>query len=80
MTYEELKKTAAEMGYNLTKKEPYVRLKKHCGVYPHNWFTANPGGVGQYYRCPVCGLETGLHSTEKKARIAWNEVADDLQK
>ena len=74
MTYEELKKAAGDMGYNLIKKQPYIALLKHCGVKPHEWFAANTARNGTFYKCPVCGMKTEEMKTERQARTAWNNL------
>lgn len=75
MTLEELKQAADTMGYKLTKKEQYIRLSKHCGVYPHEWFSCGTHEPASYYlQCPVCGLRCENVESLKQARIVWNNM------
>lgn len=72
MTFEELKAEAEKQGYNLIKKQPYIKLLPcTCGYkkietfryYYGNWFC----------ECPKCGNRSDVCSSERKAKINWNK-------
>lgn len=78
MKLEELKAEAEKHGYTLTKKREYIRLKPCvCGHNRrHRWLTYIMGISGYRYTCEKCGFEGGIGSSERAARIAWNEAIE----
>ena len=74
MSYEELKEEAKRQGYKLIKKQPYIRkLPCVCGRKRQTlWF----GSLGYFYACE-CGRRSVGASTEKKAKIEWNEMISE---
>ena len=74
MTVEELKKIANEMGYNIIKKQEYIKLlpcKCGCNRRSH-W-----GGFNEHNAvilvCENCGARA-QGKTEREARINWNRM------
>lgn len=76
MTVEELKKIANEMGYNIIKKQEYVKLLPcKCGGKVELWSCNCPSGW--FYWCSECDAKGGLASTERQARINWNRMVSE---
>ena len=75
MKLEELRVEAEKHGYVLTKKREYIRLKPCiCGCNKRiKW---SVGGYGYRYQCNQCGFKGDIGSTERAARIAWNEAVE----
>lgn len=73
MTFEELKAEANRQGYNLIKKQKYISLTKcpMCGEKPEQWCWK---GLLSY-KCR-CDKHNGWFSTDRAARIAWNDWAE----
>ena len=74
MTVDELKKIANEMGYNIIKKQEYVKLlpcKCGCNSREH-WFSINEG-IAYIYVCKKCGA-TAKGRTDREARLNWNRM------
>lgn len=79
MELEELKAEAEKLGYTIVKKREYIRLKPCvCG---HNrrsrWVVCGTGFSGYQYACNKCGFKGGTGSSERAARIAWNEAVEE---
>ena len=72
MTLEELKATAAKLGYSVVKKQPYVKLSAcKCGDRrPQEWYC--PTGI--FYKCSTCELRSEPQPSQRRAKIAWNEL------
>lgn len=79
MELEELKAEAERLGYTLTKKREYIRLKPCvCGHdRRERWTLCGTGFTGYRYVCKKCGFEGGDGSSERAARIAWNEAVGE---
>ena len=77
MTLEELKVEAEKLGYNVVKKQQYIKLSScKCGSKkPREWYKM---GGGVFYRCRNCDLTAPDAKTKKQARINWNEYMEDL--
>lgn len=78
MKLEELKAEAEKHGYTLTKKRERIQFKPCvCG---HNrrerWMVCGTGFSGHRYVCKKCGFEGGIGSSDREARIAWNEAVE----
>ena len=77
MNLEELKAEAAKLGYNLVKKQPYIKLSRcTCGKKkPVNWFITQGENRGMiYYKCDNCGLSEKKKKTDRQARENWNQL------
>lgn len=77
MTVEELKKIANEMGYNIIKKQEYIKfLPCKCGCNSReHWYGVN--GYNNYiYICKKCGA-TAQGGTEREARLNWNRMVSE---
>lgn len=78
MTVEELKKEAAKLGYNIIKKQKYIRFNPCvCGCNRReHWY-----GYGQtkFFRCKNCGLKSPEGSNEKEAKLNWNKMIEEKQ-
>lgn len=76
MTFEELKEEAKKQGYNLTKIQKYIALKKcpKCNGKPQYGYHTTLRMIG--YGC-YC-YEAKLCKTDKEARIAWNDLVDKI--
>lgn len=73
MTFEELKAEAAAQGYNLIKKQKYIKLEKCpvCGKKPVVWFAA--------YGCKIACCDKEVYmKNERQARMAWNEFVKGM--
>lgn len=69
MTVEELKIEAEKLGYNIIKKQPYIKLEKcKCGKKPRLYYGMND----MYYRCDNCKTEGQHREFERQARVSWN--------
>ena len=77
MTLEELKAEAAKHGYNLVKKQHYVRLNKCpvCGRRPALMVSAVTGKK-RYY---CCKIHSEWIKGEENARMAWNQVTGEYK-
>lgn len=74
MTVEELKKIANELGYNIIKKQEYIKLLPcTCGWSRRShWYGVN--GYNNYiYICEKCG-KRAMGSTEREAKLNWNRM------
>lgn len=77
MNLEELKAEAEKLGYTLVKKQEYIRFEPCvCG---HNRRGRWVCGGGVQYICENCGFEGGVGSSDRKARIAWNEAVREAR-
>lgn len=77
MKLEELKAEAEKHGYVLTKKREHVRFEPCiCGHNRRTQWTICSNEVGYQYQCNHCGFRGGIGSTERAARIAWNEAVE----
>lgn len=77
MTINELRIEAEKLGYTLTKKIVYVKLKPcKCGYNrPTQEITINP--KGSYFYCPKCGLKTQIGKHNYQARENWNKAVEN---
>ena len=78
MDLEELKAEAAKLGYNLVKKQPYIKLSRcTCGENkPSEWFYyTEENKVMRIYKCDNCGLSALPAKTNRQARENWNQLA-----
>ena len=75
MTVEELKIEANKLGYNIIKKQPYVKLLPcTCGQKkPTHWYKFG-NEVGEFYKCPKCDFMSPVAKTKNKAKENWNEA------
>ena len=77
MNLEELKAEAAKLGYNLVKKQPYIKLL-HCTCgekKPSEWFYYQGENRGMIiYKCDNCGLSAIPAKTDRQARENWNHL------
>ena len=77
MNLEELKAEAAKLGYNLVKKQPYIKLS-HCTCgekKPAQWFIKQGENRGMsFYKCDDCGLSALPAKTDRQARENWNQL------
>lgn len=74
MTVDELKKIANEMGYNIIKKQKYIKLLPcTCGcTRREHWYGVN--GYNNYiFICKQCGNKA-VGKTENEAKINWNKM------
>jgi hypothetical protein len=77
MTVEELKIEAAKLGYNIIKKQPYIKLEKcQCGKKPQVGYGINY----VFCRCNYCKTEGPHALTERQARLNWNEMVKNYDK
>ena len=81
MTYEELKVEADKLGYNLIKKNQYIKFlpctcgnnRRHlvyripCKEYPEG---------GDFYECTECGKSGPVGKSERDAKIKWNQMIE----
>ena len=77
MDLEELKAEAAKLGYNLVKKQPYIKLSRcTCGENkPSEWFYyTEENKVMRIYKCDNCGLSALPAKTNRQARENWNQL------
>ena len=76
MELEELKAEAAKLGYNLVKKQPYIKLLPcTCGKKkPYEWFCIGENRGMSCYKCDNCGLTASAAKTNRQARENWNEL------
>ena len=77
MDLEELKAEAAKLGYNLAKKQPYIKLSRcTCGKNkPSEWFYyTEENKVMRIYKCDNCGLSALPAKTNRQARENWNQL------
>lgn len=75
MTVEELKKIANEMGYNIIKKQEYIKLlpcKCGCNSREH-WYGINKDNA-YILICRNCRAEA-QGGTEREAKLNWNKMA-----
>lgn len=77
MTVDELKKIANEMGYNIIKKQEYIKLLPcKCG---HNrrehWYGLDKDNA-YILRCERCDARA-VGSTEREARLNWNRMVSE---
>ena len=79
MTYEELKKAADELGYNLLKKSRYVKLLPClCGsTRRQHRFGVGKGGNTETLICERCGLKGYPGATENEAKLGWNKKIEE---
>ena len=78
MNLEELRAEAAKLGYNLVKKQPYIKLSRcTCGENkPSEWFYyTEENKVMRIYKCDNCGLSALPAKTNRQARENWNQLA-----
>ena len=77
MNLEELKSEAEKLGYNLVKKQPYIKLSPcTCGEKnQHEWFyyTGENRGM-RFYKCDNCELSAPAAKTNRQARENWNKL------
>lgn len=72
MTFEELKAEAEKQGYNLIKKQPYVKLlpctcgEKRIALYQYYF-------GGWYCECTKCGKTSEIVQRQRQAKINWNK-------
>ena len=80
MTLEELRKEASKLGYVLTKKIIYekVKLCPICKKRPVPEVSIKPNG--KYYRCPKCGLRGEVHKTSYRAISNWNRKVEEYER
>lgn len=80
MTLEQLRKEASKLGYTLTKKIIYekVRLCPICKKRPVPELSINPRG--KYYRCPRCGIRGEVHKTSYMAISNWNREVEKYER
>lgn len=74
MTVEELKKIANEMGYNIIKKQEYIKLlpcKCGCNQREH-WYSTE----GYYLVCKKCRTSV-FGRTERDVRLNWNRMVSE---
>lgn len=74
MTVEELKKIANEMGYNIIKKQEYVKLlpcKCGCNRREH-WYGVKKDDA-YILKCENCGAKA-MGSTIREANLNWNRM------
>ena len=77
MGLEELKAEAAKLGYNLVKKQPYIKLSCcTCGENkPIEWlYYTEENKVMRIYKCDNCGLSALPAKTNRQARENWNQL------
>lgn len=76
MKLEELKSEAAKLGYNLVKKQPYIKLSPcTCGEKkPHEWFCTGENRGMRFYKCDNCELSAPSAKTNREARENWNKL------
>lgn len=77
MTVDELKQTANEMGYNIIKKQEYVRfLPCKCGCNKReHWYGVHKDDA-YIYICRNCGARVEGR-TEKEAKLNWNRMMEE---
>lgn len=79
MTVEELKKIANEMGYNIIKKQEYIKLlpcKCGCNSREH-WYGVKKDDA-YILKCRNCGAKA-KGKTEREARLNWNQMVEGEQ-
>ena len=77
MTVDELKQTANEMGYNIIKKQKYVRFFPcKCGCNKREpWYGVHKDDA-YIYICKNCGARA-QGRTEKDAKLNWNRMMEE---
>ena len=77
MTVEELKKIANEMGYNIIKKQEYIKfLPCKCGCNRReHWYGINEDNAFIFV-CEKCGA-TAKGRTDREARLNWNRMVSE---
>lgn len=77
MNLEELKAEAAKLGYNLVKKQPYIKLS-HCTCGEKKpselFYYTEENGEMRFYKCDNCGLSALPAKTDRQARENWNQL------
>lgn len=77
MTVDELKQIAGEMGYNIIKKQEYVRfLPCKCGCNKRERWFGFASEKAYIFRCVKCGVEA-QGRTEKEAKLNWNRMMEE---
>ena len=81
MTVEELKKEAAKLGYNIIKKQEYIRFKPCiCGCNQRKrWYGINSYETTVFFKCKNCGLTSPKGSDEKEAKLNWNKMIEEKE-
>ena len=77
MTVDELKKIANEMGYNIIKKQKYIKLlpcKCGCNRREH-WYGINEDNAFIFV-CEKCGAKA-KGRTDREARLNWNRMVSE---
>ena len=76
MTVEELKLEAAKLGYNVVKKQQYIKLSPCiCGKkHPRQWYRMGSGNI--VYQCDDCNFSSPEAKTKKQARLNWNKAVE----
>lgn len=78
MTVEELKKEAAKLGYNIIKKQEYIRFKPCvCGCNRRTHWYSYENTV--FFECNNCGLKSPIGLDEKEAKLNWNKMIEEKQ-
>ena len=78
MTVDELKEEAKKLGYNVVKRQEWIKLKPcKCGRKRiDQWVDWSHHEASIYYKCPQCGRKSEGCRTEREARIAWNNIVE----
>ena len=71
MTLDELKVEADKLGYQLTKKQPYIAFPT-CSCRKRKGLTQYQTVGGYFYRCDVCGRESKPAKLVRDAKANWN--------
>lgn len=81
MTYEELKVEADKLGYNLVKKQKYIKLLPcTCGSRRRTMWITTIGGTRGFQRilaCDKCGMEAPPGNTIQEAKENWNKMIEE---
>ena len=72
MTFDELKIEAEKQGYNLIKKQPYIKLLP-CTCGSKRIAVWSKFGGGWFCKCTKCGKESEEAPRQREARINWNK-------
>ena len=78
MTVEELKAEANKLGYNIIKKQEYIKLLPcTCGSVKRKiWYRNGHYGETKFYECLHCGKKSAPVYTENEAKKNWNSMIE----
>lgn len=77
MTVEELKKIANEMGYNIIKKQEYIKLLPcKCGCTRREHWYGIYKDDAYILKCENCGAKA-QGSTAREANLNWNRMVSE---